>query len=154
MSNLIRIYVVVSMLLAAVPSHAHEPPYFVSPSSTQEVREQHKFFDKRNIVLWSEVAIAHALDCDSTWKMLDSGNGREAELPTSLAQSRVEMTLFSVGVVGAQVGGSYLLHRMGWHRAEGWTSAVHATTTSMTALHNYGLRRLEPAPTPLTQTSR
>lgn len=143
-ANLAQICIVVSLLFTA--SLSQEPPSMV-PSSSQEAQEPHKFFDKQNIALWSGVAVAHALDCDSTWRMLDSGNGREAELPTSLAQSRVGMTLFSVGVVGAQVGGSYFLHRMGWHRVERWTSAVHATTTGVTAIHNYGLGQLAPVPT-------
>ena len=123
---------IITLLLAALPCYA---------------QEKHKFFDRENFVLWSGVAVAHAMDCSSTWKMLDSGNGREVELPASLAQSRVEMSLFSIGVVGAQVGGSYLLHRMGWHRAERWTSAVHASTTAATAMHNYELRRIVEAPT-------
>lgn len=128
----VQICVIISLLLSALPSYA---------------QDNHKFFDRENFVLWSGVAFAHAMDCNSTWKMLDSGNGREVELPTSLAQSRVGMSLFSVGVVGAQVGGSYLLHSMGWHRAERWTSAVHASTTGATAMHNYGLRRIVEAPT-------
>jgi hypothetical protein len=123
--------VFISLLLASLPLHA---------------QESHVFFDRQNVMLWSGVVFAHAMDCTSTWKMLDSGNGREVELPPSLAQSRVEMSLFSIGVVGAQVGGSYLLHRMGWHRAERWTSAVHATTTGATAMHNYSLKRLAPVP--------
>jgi hypothetical protein len=147
-AKLAQICVVVSLLITAWPSHAQEPQNIVLPSSAQEEQEPHRFFDKQNIALWSSVAVAHAMDCDSTWKMLDSGNGREAELPASLAQSRVGMSLFSVGVVGAQVGGSLLLHRLGWHRAERWTSAVHATTTGVTAVRNYGLRRLPPVPTP------
>jgi len=115
----------ISLLFCALQSHA---------------QETHKFFDTPNLVLWSGVAVAHAMDCDSTWQMLDSGNGREVELPASLARSRVELTLFSVGVVGAQIGGSYLLHRLGWHRAERWTSSMHAGITGITAVHNYGLR--------------
>lgn len=128
----VPIYVIISLLLVALPSYA---------------QEKHRFFDKQNVMLWSGVAVAHLMDCTSTWKMLDSGNGREVELPTSLARSRVGMSLFSVGMVGAQVGGSYLLHRMGWHRAERWTSAIHATTTGATAMHNYELRRLLAPPT-------
>jgi hypothetical protein len=108
------------------------------PTYAQE--EAHRFVDTKNVMLWSGVAVAHALDCNSTWKMLDDGYGREVELPTSLAQSRMQMTLFSIGVVGAQIGGSYMLHRLGWHRAERWTSAIHATTTGATAIHNYGLK--------------
>lgn len=128
-ANGVQICIIISLVLAALPSFA------------QDAQEPHRFFDKQNIVLWSGVAIAHAMDCSSTWKMLDSGNGREAELPTSLAQSRVGMPLFSIGVVGAQVGGSYLLHRMGWHRAEHWISSGHAAVVGLTAIHNYGLRR-------------
>jgi hypothetical protein len=123
--------VIASLLLTALPSQAQEP---------------HRFFDMQNIVLWSSVAVAHAMDADSTWKMLDSGAGEEVELPTSLARSRVQMSLFSIGVVGAQVGGSYLLHRIGWHKAERWTSSIHAAVTGATAIHNYGLRQLAPSP--------
>ncbi len=125
----VQICILLSLVIAAMPSFA------------QEAQAPHRFFDKQNIVLWSGVAIAHAMDCSSTWAMLDSGNGREAELPTSLAQSRVEMPIFSIGVVGAQLGGSYLLHRMGWHRAERWTSSVHAAVVGITAIHNYEIRR-------------
>jgi hypothetical protein len=130
-ANLGQICVIASLLLTGLPSHAQEP---------------HRFFDTENIVLWSGVAVAHAMDADSTWKMLDSGAGVEEELPTSLARSRVQMSLFSIGVVGAQVGGSYLLHRMGWHKAERWSSTVHASVTGATAIHNYGLRQLTASP--------
>lgn len=140
--NRLRIYVMMLLLLPALPSFA------------QEAENPHRFFDKQNLVLWSSVAVAHSMDCGSTWKMLDSGNGREAELPTSLAQSRVQMSLFSIGVVGAQVGGSYLLHRMGWHRAERWTSSVHAGVVGVTAVHNYELKRVEPASSATTQAFR
>jgi hypothetical protein len=128
-ANGARLCIIILLVLAALPSFAQEAP------------EPHRFFDRQNIVLWSGVAIAHAMDCSSTWAMLDSGNGRESELPTSLAQSRVELPLFSIGVVGAQVGGSYLLHRMGWHRAERWVSSGHAAVVGLTAIHNYELRR-------------
>lgn len=125
----VQICILISLVLFGLPSFA------------QEAQKPHKFFDRQNIVLWSGVAIAHAMDCSSTWAMLDSGNGREAELPTSLAQSRVGMPLFSIGMVGAQIGGSYLLHRMGWHRAERWASSGHAAVVGITAIHNYELRR-------------
>ena len=103
-ANLAQICIVVSLLFTA--SLSQEPPSMV-PSSSQEAQEPHKFFDKQNIALWSGVAVAHALDCDSTWRMLNSGNGREAELPTSLAQSRVGMTLF--GWRGRSAGRRQLL---------------------------------------------
>lgn len=127
----VEICMMVAILLAAAPSRAQQ--------------EEHRFFDRQNVMLWSGVAAAHAMDCTSTWKMLETGNGREAELPTSLAQSRVQMSLFSIGVVGAQVGGSYLLHRMGWHRTERWMSTGHAAIVGETAFHNYELRRTGPA---------
>jgi hypothetical protein len=116
---------------------------FAVPRLNAQELEQHHFFDRSNVMLWSSVAVAHAMDCDSTWKMLDSGAGREIELPPALAKSRPGMTLFSVGVVGAQIGSSYLLHRMGWHRMERLTSAVHASATAATAFHNYGLKAPE-----------
>lgn len=93
--------------------------------SALQGQEIHKFFDSRNVILWSGVAVAHAMDCDSTWRFLDSGAGIEEELPNSLARSRLQMTLFSVGVVGAQVGGSYLAASHGM--ASGRTLDEHST---------------------------
>jgi len=114
--------------------------FLLLASATAQEVPDHRFFDRQNVALFSGVAIARGMDCDSTWKVLDHPWGREDILPPSLAKSRVQMSLFSAGMVGVQIGGSYVLHRAGWHRAERWTALLHMTSTGATAIHNYRLK--------------
>jgi hypothetical protein len=133
MAITIRTLLVAALLLIHVPGSAQ----VVSAEHAKPT--VHKFFDRENVALFSAVSVSRAMDCDSTWRVLDQPGGREDILPTSLARSRVQMSLFSAAMVGAQIGGSYLLHRAGWHRAERWSSAIHAEMVFHAAVNNYQL---------------
>jgi len=107
--------------------------------ATAQDMPKHRFFDKENVTLFSALAVTRAMDCDSTWRFRAKGY-QEGELTNGLVDNKPAFVAFSAAMVGAQIGGSYILHRLGWHRAERWTSAVHVGMVGGTALNNYRLR--------------
>jgi len=76
----------------------------------------HRFWDKSNVMGFTIHAAVRSADALQTCVMLARG-ARELWLPT---QSCSGVAAYSLATVPAQIGTSYLLHRLGCHRLERW----------------------------------
>jgi hypothetical protein len=102
-------------------------------------KPQHKaFFDHQNIVLFAGVATVRVLDLHSTWRFRSKGYN-EGILSNGFVDNKVAFTAFSIGMVGAHIGGCYLLHRTGLHKLERMGSYIHIGLVGRTVAGNYRL---------------
>jgi len=101
--------------------------------------QHHRFWDRTNIALFAGAAAARAADLDSTWRFR-SGGCHEGRLSDRLVDNKPAFTAYSFGLVGANIGLSWWLHRRGHHRLERLVTAVHLGETGTAAVRNYRLR--------------
>jgi len=90
-----------SLIVAVIPS---EPP------------APHRFFDRANVIGFSIHAAIRAADAAQTCVMLGRG-AHESWLPI---KGCAGIAAYSLSMVPAQIGTSYLLHRHGYYRLEHW----------------------------------
>lgn len=124
--------------------------------------EQHRFFDKQNIALFSAVAAVRIADMDSTWRFRSihcqhyptrvvngimefpftacGPSANEVMLSNSFVDNKPAFAAYSLGMVGAHVVSSYFLHRTGHHRLERWSAIVHIAYMGAWNVHNYQVR--------------
>ena len=118
-----------------VQCQAGSPPTeFNCDSKTQ----QHRFFDRTNILLFSGVAVSRTLDYTSTRNMLARGR-QEILIPDDVVYSTAGFVSLEVAGTATSIGISYLLHRTGHHKLERWISIGHIGVTSFGAARNYAL---------------
>ncbi len=117
-----------------------------SPFIQPRVRRTHEFFDHRNIIAFSAAAALRAADSGYTCAVgvgttRRNSDGtittvRETMLPVNSCHGVV---LMNGAFTGMSLGGSYLLHKMGWHKLErlpNWiTASVPAYAIAYTATH-------------------
>jgi len=107
------------------------------------VPEKHPFWDGKNILLFSGIAVVRGMDYASTRNM--QARGREEILlahdvvnnSAAFASLEAAATLTSVGV-------SYIFHRTGHHKLERWMSIGHISVTAFGDVRNYCLQSKHP----------
>ena len=103
----------------------------------------HKFWDRKNALLFSGVAVSRALDYTSTRNMLARGR-EEILIPDDVVNSPAGFPALEAAGAATSVGISYIFHRYGHHKLERWVSIVHIGVTSFGAAHNYALKSKHP----------
>jgi hypothetical protein len=115
------------------------------PSAPVRAPEQtaatHRFWDKRNVQLFSAVVVARGLDYSSTRNMLARGR-EEILLPDDVVYSTGGFVALEAAGAATSIGLSYLLHRTGHHKLERWLSIGHASVATFGAGRNYALKTL------------
>ncbi len=105
--------------------------------------ENHPFWDRTNIFLFSGVALFRGLDYASTRNFQARGRGE-----VLLAQDVVNNSAAFAGVEAAgtatSVGISYLFHRTGHHKLERWLSIAHISVAGVGVVWNYSLKTNRP----------
>jgi hypothetical protein len=97
-------------------------PFVSSPAS--QSREQHKFWDKGNSLLFAAVAATSAADFVVTKSNLDKG-GNELNPATRLfGRSTAGLAMNFAGETAGVVGLSYFFHKTGHHKLERAVSFV------------------------------
>jgi len=97
---------------------------------------RHRFFDRTNLILFSGVGAARALDFASTHHFRAHGRS-EGFLNNDIVDNRpLFITIEAAGAV-ASIGASYFFHRIGQHKLERWTSLVHISVGTAGAIRNY-----------------
>lgn len=144
-------------LLVAVPAVAQqvrsepssvlggELPAVPSVQSADTVRSApvHRFWDRKNLWLFSGVAAARGLDYASTYNMLDRGR-QEILLPNEVVNNRAGFAALEAAGTATSIGLSYLLHRTGHHQLERWLSISHIGVAGFGAARNYALETKHP----------
>ncbi len=108
-------------------------PAPVSFVSVAETPRPHRFWDRKNSVLFGAVAAAGAADFYVTHANLASG-GRELNPATRLfCGSTAGLALSFTGQTVGVIGASYFFHRTGHHRLERMTALVNIGASSVAA---------------------
>jgi len=107
---------------------------------------QHRFWDGRNVALFSLVGFSRALDYSSTLNMRRRGR-QELLLTNEVVDNHLAFAAIEVGGTAVSIGASYLFHRYGHHRLERWTSIIHASLATSGAVRNYCLKTAPPSTT-------
>ncbi len=96
----------------------------------------HRFWDRSNILLFSGVGAARALDFASTRHFRARGRS-EGFLNNRIVDNRPLFITVEAAGAAASIGVSYFFHRIGQHKLERWTSLVHITVGTAGAVRNY-----------------
>jgi hypothetical protein len=107
----------------------------------------HRFWDRRNGLLFAAVGASRTLDYFSTLNMRRRGD-QEILLNNDVVDNHPAFAAVEAAATAVSVGASYLFHRYHHHRLERWTSIVHASLATSGAVRNYCLKTVESSPTP------
>ncbi|HLE35816.1 MAG TPA: hypothetical protein VI699_01580 [Candidatus Acidoferrales bacterium] len=97
---------------------------------------RHRFFDRTNVILFSGVGAARALDFASTRHFRAHGRS-EGLLNNDIVDNKPQFVAIEAASTAASIGVAYLFHRIGQHKLERWTSFVHITVGTAGAVRNY-----------------
>ena len=125
----------VGLFLFAAPGFAQNSGRIVMPAAPIP---EHRFWDRRNIVLFSTVAAFRGLDYASTRNMQARGR-EEILLPDDVVNNSAGFAGLEAAATMSSVGIAYLFHRSGHHRLERWVSVVHIGVTGFGVTRNYSL---------------
>lgn len=99
----------------------------------------HRFWDGKNILLFSGVAVFRGLDYASTRNMLARGR-EEVLLPDDVVNNTAGFASLEAAAALTSVGISYIFHRTGHHKLERWVSIGHIGVTGFGVVRNYSLK--------------
>jgi hypothetical protein len=116
-------------------------------SQTTPLRQEHRFWDKKNAWLFSGVGASRALDYSSTLNMRRRGN-REILVTNDLVDNHAAFAVVEAATTAVSIGASYLFHRSRHHKLERWTSIVHIGAATSGAVRNYCLKTVHPTTAP------
>ena len=114
--------------------------------------QDHLFWDRQNLYLFSAVAVSRGLDYSSTLNMRRRGR-QEILLTNDVVDNHAGFAAIEVAAAAVSVGASYLFHRYNHHRLERWTSIVHASLATSGAVRNYCLETAHPSSRPVSGPS-
>jgi hypothetical protein len=120
--------------LGVMPSHKGDASFRSQPFNL-ELR-QHKFWDRKNILLHGTAAAAAAADFWTTRRAITRGSRELNPLARPFARSSAAFAAYKAGSWGTYLSLSYLFHRKGWHRLERILPVVAISTDSATVGFN------------------
>ena len=107
------------------------------------LRQEHRFWDKKNACLFAGVGALRALDYSSTLNMRRRGD-HEILLTNDLVDNHAAFAVVEAAGTAVSIGASYLFHRSGHHKLERWASIVHIGLATSGAGRNYCLPTAHP----------
>lgn len=117
------------------PTRASTP---LARNQTTPLRQEHRFWDKKNAWLFAGVGASRALDYSSTLNLRRRGDN-EILLTNDLVDNHAAFAVIEAAGTAVSIGASYLFHRSGHHKLERWTSIVHIGLATSGAVRNYCL---------------
>jgi hypothetical protein len=140
----------VAILGCCLTSPAQQSDLPTAPSTSarratvnQSPASPHRFFDRKNVLLFSGIAVFRGLDYASTRNMQARGR-EEILLPDDVVNNPSAFAAVEAGGAAASVGISYILHRTGHHKLERWMSIAHIGVTAFGVARNYSLESMHP----------
>jgi len=124
--------------LAAAQTPSPDDSARATRSQTMPLRQEHRFWDKKNAWLFAGVGASRALDYSSTLNMRRRGVN-EILLTNDIVDNHAAFAVVEAAGTAVSMGASYLFHRSGHHKLERWTSIVHIGLTTSGAVRNYCL---------------
>ncbi len=104
---------------------------------------EHPFWDRKNVLLFSGIAIFRGLDYASTRNMQARGR-EEILLPDDVVNNSAGFASLEAAATATSVGISYIFHRTGHHKLERWLSIGHIGVTGFGVARNYALKSKHP----------
>jgi hypothetical protein len=135
MAALARTVFLVLILAVNVAAEDHADVSLAEPQIAPPV---HRFWDHKNVLLFSGVAAFRGLDYASTRNFQARGR-QEILLPDDVVNNSAGFASLEVAGAATSVGISYILHRTGHHRLERWLSIGHIGVTGIGVVRNYSL---------------
>ena len=130
-----------------VKSQQIESPAQDAPTAPKPViadyTPQHRFWDRKNILLFSGVAVFRSLDYASTRNFERRGR-QEVLIPDDVVNNSAGFASLEAAGAATSVGISYIFHRTGHHKMERWLSAGHIGVTAFGVGWNYSLKTTRP----------
>lgn len=139
--KLTQILAVVITLSAS--SLAQQPPSAPEPQTAQ-APPPHAFWDRKNILLFSGIAVFRGLDYASTRNFQARGR-TEILIPDDVVNNSAGFAALEAAGTMTSVGISYIFHRTGHHKLERWMSIGHIGVTGFGDVRNYCLKSKHPA---------
>jgi hypothetical protein len=102
---------------------------------------QHRFWDHKNILLFSGVAVFRGLDYASTRNFERRGR-QEVLIPDDVVNNSAGFASLEVASAATSMGISYIFHRTGHHKLERWVSIGHIGVTGFGVVRNYSLKSM------------
>ncbi len=120
------------------------PSYLAAQTSSSTVDapsslSAHRFWDRKNVLLFSGVAVFRGLDYASTRNFQARGR-TEVLIPDDVANNSAGFASLEAAGAATSVGISYLFHRTGHHKLERWMSIGHIGVTAFGVGWNYSLK--------------
>lgn len=116
-------------------SAAAQEPAVAVPAAPVAV---HRFWDGKNVLLFSGIAVFRGLDYASTRNFQARGR-EEILLPDDVVNNSAAFAGLEAAGAAASVGISYIFHRTGHHKLERWVSIGHIGVTGFGVARNYSL---------------
>ncbi len=99
----------------------------------------HAFWDRRNIELFSTIAVLRGLDYAST-RNFEARGRKEILLPQDVVDNSAGFASLEAAATVTSAGVAYWFHRTGHHKLERWVSITHASVTAFGDARNYALK--------------
>jgi hypothetical protein len=96
----------------------------------------HRFWDRKNVLLFSGVAVFRALDYASTRNMQARGR-EEILLPDDVVNNSAGFAALEAAGTATSVALAYGMHRSGHHKLERWVSIIHIGAAGFGDARNY-----------------
>ena len=120
-----------------------EPPAAPASVLVNADPHEHRFWDRKNILLFSGVAVFRGLDYASTRNFERRGR-QEVLIPDDIVNNSAGFASLEAAGAATSIGISYIFHRTGHHKMERWLSAGHIGVTAFGVAWNYSLKTTLP----------
>jgi hypothetical protein len=120
------------------------PAPALAPKPATTSRNEHRFWDTTNDLLFAGVGASRTLDYFSTLNMRRRGRD-EILLTNDVVDNHAAFAAIEAAGTGASIGVSYLFHHYGHHKLERATSIIHIGLATTGAVRNYCLKTAHPA---------
>jgi hypothetical protein len=114
-------------------------PSISGKQSAALLKQEHRFWDKKNAWLFAGIGAARTLDYFSTLNMRRRGR-QEILLSNDAVDNHAAFAAIEAAGTSVSIGASYLFHRYGHHKLERWTSIVHISLATTGDVRNYCLK--------------
>ena len=120
---------------AAAQSSPGSRPAVALPDAPAQVAV-HRFWDSKNVLLFSGVAAFRVLDYASTRNM-QARSREEILLPDDVVNNSAGFAALEAAGTATSVALAYGMHRWGHHRLERWVSIIHIGAAGFGDARNY-----------------
>lgn len=104
---------------------------------------EHHFWDRKNALLFSGIAVFRGLDYAST-RNFEARGRQEVLIPDDIVFNSAGFASLEAAGAATSVGISYIFHRTGHHKMERWVSIGHIGVTAFGVGWNYSLKTHRP----------